>query len=384
MRRRIRRAFRRFRELLTVPESIADLSANLHSRDEAIQRQTAQRLDQTLADIEGKLSTLKGELSAQLSFIFHDYAEKLSAQLSTIFHAENSQQDEIKNTVTHINSSIHSRLNTLENETLPALSNQIHELLATQLEVLNITYGDRRARVPRTAERYQPASAYQWADTMKRANQEFPTIFPLWKERLDATAKAFRETKVGNAAWSGDVYSRAFRSLVERYARGRVLDVGCGVFGRPYYLSTYPAELISGIDPLKPEEPIDFECVEGISEYLPWPDGSFSTVVSATSLDHSLSLEQSLAEIRRVLLPEGTFLLWLGSTRGSPKYDPHDPAFSPADQFHLFHFDASWFEPMLLKHFRIVDRYELHKIGYSHVMYCLEEGANNVAPTKLG
>ena len=183
---------------------------------------------------------------------------------------------------------------------------------------------------------------------------------------------AFRQTKAGNAAWEGDVYSRIFRSFVERYASGRVLDVGCGVFRRPYYLVSYPGELVSGIDPLEPVEKPDFEFVRGIAEYLAWPENAFSTVTSATSLDHCLSLDRSLAEIRRVLRPGGCFLLWLGSNPGAPKYEPDVPGFVPSDKFHLFHFDVSWFEPMLLKSFTVIDRVELHKTGYSHVMYCLQ------------
>jgi ubiquinone/menaquinone biosynthesis C-methylase UbiE len=170
-----------------------------------------------------------------------------------------------------------------------------------------------------------------------------------------------------------------FRGFVERYAHGRVLDVGCGIFGRPYYLSSYPAELISGIDPLKPEQSPDFEFVRGISEYLPWPDASFSTVISATSLDHCLSLDRSMAEIRRVLRPKGCFLLWIGSNPGAPKYEPNQPNFAPADQYHLFHFDVRWFEPMLSEAFTMVDRVEFHKVGYRHVMYCLDR-AGSPAP----
>jgi hypothetical protein len=78
----------------------------------------------------------------------------------------------------------------------------------------------------------------------------------------------FQKTKVGNAACAGHCKSRLFHGFVERYANDRLLDLGCGVFGRPYYLSSYQAELIPGLDPLKPEEESDFEFVRGRWEYL--------------------------------------------------------------------------------------------------------------------
>jgi SAM-dependent methyltransferase len=182
---------------------------------------------------------------------------------------------------------------------------------------------------------------------------------------------AFKETKVGNAAHVGDPASRIFRSFVELNAHGRLLDVGCGIFGLPYYLASYPENLISGIDPLQPTAAAGFELVRGISEYLPWPDNSFSTVLSATSLDHCLSLERSLAEIRRVLRPGGRFLLWIDSVPGAPQYRPDSEGFVPADRFHLFHFDAAWFEPTLSGAFDLADRAELRRKEYSRVIYSL-------------
>jgi SAM-dependent methyltransferase len=413
--RRIEREIRRFRKrhstnsllkeaLQRLDQQILQLAQATLDMSEAIPL----KLNELRSEIPPKLNELRNELRAEvlaeLSFSFHDQAELLAdlkASLNEISHQEaeiknmmtqvnfslteikmaiNNETFEIKNTVTHFNTSVHSRLNNFENVNLVTFSERIHALTAVQLEILNLTDGHSGKGAPHLEERYQRASPRPWPAILDRAKQEFPRIFPLWKERLDATAKAFRHTKVGNAARPGDVYSRAFRSLVERCAHGRVLDVGCGVFGRPYYLSAYRGELISGIDPLKPEAPPDFEFVQGISEYLPWPDGSFSTVISATSLDHSMSLDRSLAEIRRVLVPEGCFLLWLGSNPGSPKYDPDSAAFVAADDFHLFHFDVSWFEPMLLEEFELVDRYEFDRVGYSHLLYCLRRRVGAQSP----
>jgi SAM-dependent methyltransferase len=417
--KRIARAFRRSRELLATPELLNNLEQQI--------KDSLNRIEVLAHKLDALSSDLKGEVAAELSFTVHDYAEsvadlhklvgELNERLSAIetFQSETrnlvtelntglhsrlnametfqsearnfaeelntslnsrmnniyNQQCETRNLVDHINTSIHSRLDLFENERLQAISNQTHEMMAIQIELANKIRGPN-APIANPEERYKPARGASWKATLERARREFPTLFLLWKERLDAMHDAFRQTKVGNAAWGGDVYSRAFRSFVERYANGRVLDVGCGVFGRPYYLSSHPAALISGLDPLEPEEEPDFEFVRGISEYLPWPDSAFSTVISATSLDHCLSLDSSLAEIGRVLRSGGHYLLWIGSVPGAPRYDPTKPEFAPADKFHLFHFDVVWFEPILSECFNIVDRLELNKVVYSHVMYCLE------------
>jgi SAM-dependent methyltransferase len=251
------------------------------------------------------------------------------------------------------------------------LFEQMHELTAVQFELRAKVSSKSSRRAPHRAERYLPADPKPFAQILSGAKAEFPRVYPLWRQRLDATKEAFVKTKIGNAAHAADPRSRLFRSLVETYATGRVLDVGCGVFGRPYYLMSYSAELIFGLDPLAPFEPPDFEHVRGISEYLPWRDESFSTIISATSLDHCMSLDRSLAEMRRVLRPGGRLLLWIDSVPGAARYAPNDPKFEPADRYHLFHFDTIWFEPMLTEHLQIVDRMELRKREFNRVMYVL-------------
>jgi SAM-dependent methyltransferase len=278
---------------------------------------------------------------------------------------------ELPNMLIHIESSLQSRLNRVENEAFPAVWRAIHEVMAVELRAL-AARADRSAWAARTAEHYLPAKPELFRDYLARAEKEFGTVYGYWHERLLTIERAFELTKVGNAAHAGDLYSRLFRSFCEIHAAGRILDVGCGVFGCPYYLRSYPRELISGIEPLAMREPCDFELVRGFSEYLPWPDEAFSTVVSATSLDHCLSLDRSLSEMTRVLTRGGKILLWIGSNPGSPKYEPAPPGFQPADQFHVFHFDVVWFEPMLEVQFDIIDRLEFQRPGYSHVFYALQ------------
>lgn len=282
----------------------------------------------------------------------------------------NNHAFELKNGVATLDGALNSRINDMVFVQLPGLLSQVHEVCALQLEAI----GAGRASAVNGHAYVRPKlrQVPSFEAVLRRAERDFPAVYGAWRERLDEMAAAFAETKEGNAAHAADPYSRLFRMFVQRYARGAVLDIGCGPFGRPYYLNSYPAELIAGIEPLAfPAPSEDIQLVRGISEYLPWPDRAFQTVISATSLDHCLSLERSLAEMLRVLAPDGVALLWLGSNPGAPPFRPDDPDFEPADRFHLFHFDIEWFEPMLQRQFEVVDRVKLDRAGYSHVFYAL-------------
>src|ERR1022692_5256823 len=120
---------------------------------------------------------------------------------------------ESRNLVDHVKGSFESRLNLFENEKLPAIADQIHEVIATQFDLFKEIGKSGAQRIAHPAERYKPATAHQWHASLDRAKREFHSVYPLWKERLDATLQAFRKTKVGNAAWAGDVYSRVFRGF---------------------------------------------------------------------------------------------------------------------------------------------------------------------------
>jgi len=108
---------------------------------------------------------------------------------------------------------------------------------------------------------------------------------------------------------------RAFAAFAD--LRGVVLDVGCGPQRIPSYAVGMAGELV-GIDPLTGEQPRDFAFVKGIAEYLPFADGSFDRVLFATSLDHVLSPELTLAEARRVTRRGGAVVVWLGEQAPPP------------------------------------------------------------------
>jgi SAM-dependent methyltransferase len=329
-----------------------------------------------LNELQALLSERSNQILGRLNEIDNRVFEGINKILGAHGAAENriievsNRSFELSNALQHLSSDTASRLNEVVNHHFPSVLEQVHESAAFQLP--------SRVRENRSAQkeasRPTPITLTSMDDVLKRASQDFSAVYKEWFERYETLVDAMSQTKVGNAAHGGDTYSRLFKAFLERYAHGPLLDVGCGPFGCPYYLKDYPAHLVVGLDPMPNEHYEDnVSLIRGISEYLPFDDGAFGTVVSGTSLDHCLSLDRSLDEMTRVTAENGIILLWLGSVPGSPRFDPLASDYQPADQFHLFHFDVAWFEPMLEERFEILERVKLEKGGYAHVFYALKK-----------
>ncbi len=112
--------------------------------------------------------------------------------------------------------------------------------------------------------------------------------------------------------------SEKLRQEVLAPARGRLLDIG---FGSGLNVAHYPKEVTSvvGIEPNPGMEklarqrisaatmPIEFKI--GSGESLPFKDGSFDTVVTTLTLCTIDDVETALREARRVLAPDGRYVL---------------------------------------------------------------------------
>jgi ubiquinone/menaquinone biosynthesis C-methylase UbiE len=97
-----------------------------------------------------------------------------------------------------------------------------------------------------------------------------------------------------------------------------VLDVGCGDAGVPIAFAEAGARA-AGIEPhdrsverarVRVEEHgVAVDLRHGVAEELPYPDASFDLVLLDNVLEHVRDQARTLAEIRRVLRPEGTLYL---------------------------------------------------------------------------
>ncbi|NIX76820.1 class I SAM-dependent methyltransferase [Microvirga terricola] len=207
------------------------------------------------------------------------------------------------------------------------------------------------AKAPTLSE---PDRSASFPDILKRLERDYPKVYPIWKTLFDNAVPLYQDDPDANLSTVNHPTATRFRDWVNLYAYGRLLDIGCGPVAVPHYLDGYDLSLVAGLDPLDGREPHPFQFYRGCAEYLPWPDGSFETVVIATSLDHVISLRKTLSEIRRVLSPSGVLILWLGFIPGGKYFDPHpeeEPV--PIDNYHLFHFDRPWFEEIMAEYFTL-------------------------------
>lgn len=213
-------------------------------------------------------------------------------------------------------------------------------------------------------------------DALRRLEALNPRLYPIWSKLFENGARAYAEDHTGSCSHREHRYALLFGAYTEIYGHGRILDIGCGPRGLPSYLATRRPALVYGLEPLPLLEQPSFAVARGFNEFLPWDDAQFDTVVSGTSLDHVLSLEASLAEVSRVLKPDGRYLVWLASIAGAPAFDERSPDAQAIDDFHLFHFDRAWIEPIFERHFEIVDVTTLPQPGFDHVFYCLRPSPN--------
>jgi len=128
-------------------------------------------------------------------------------------------------------------------------------------------------------------------------------------------------------------YTSHFGLSCDDYAGKRVLDIGCGPRGSLEWASM-AAERI-GVDPLAAEyrklgaADHQMRYVACGAEHIPFADGHFDIVTSFNSLDHVDDLDETIAEIGRVVRPGGLFLLLTDVN--------HDP--TPAEPI-VFGFDV--------------------------------------------
>lgn len=132
-------------------------------------------------------------------------------------------------------------------------------------------------------------------------------------------------------------------TLLRRIARGRVLDVGCGIGGHLARLNSASIELRVGVDPglsglIKGKKLFpDIYFVNANGYALPFQAHSFDLVICIDVIEHVEQPEDLLKEIHRVLKPEGAMFLqtpnyptkrfydiwhWLRKTRKTLLDDP--------------------------------------------------------------
>jgi SAM-dependent methyltransferase len=116
-----------------------------------------------------------------------------------------------------------------------------------------------------------------------------------------------------NVTWISELDERlsAIAELVTARRPAQVLDIGCGEGVLLDALSsTLPGALLVGIDAVAPPPDARWTGVTGdIASYLPFASGSFDVVVAGEVIEHVPVPDLMLAEIRRILRPDGRLVL---------------------------------------------------------------------------
>ena len=114
-------------------------------------------------------------------------------------------------------------------------------------------------------------------------------------------------------SWYERFYTSHFGLTHDDYVDKRVVDIGCGPRGSLEW-ATMARERI-GVDPLADEylklgaADHAMTYVASGAESIPYPDGHFDIVCSFNSIDHVDSLNETIAEMKRIAAPGGLLLL---------------------------------------------------------------------------
>jgi len=135
--------------------------------------------------------------------------------------------------------------------------------------------------------------------------------FEQWRELQELEYQTYHETYVGVFSVDGyKVPERVGEILSDTCGTGLCLDVGCGILPTPSYMKAGTRMRFFGIDPFPGEEPRTFPFAQAYGEYIPFKDKTFDTVLYASVIDHLYDPLASLKEARRVMVDNGSLMVW--------------------------------------------------------------------------
>jgi SAM-dependent methyltransferase len=231
---------------------------------------------------------------------------------------------------------------------------------------------DEKHQLPQVVAPVAAPLAHELDDQLKRLEARAPLNFRMWMDRFEAARKEYEKRDRASLSVIDHPEAFYFGQFIKLHGRGNLLDIGVGPLALPSYLWGWPAGQLAGLDPLDAWEEHPFPFARSAAEFIPWGDDTFDTVVAATSIDHIYLLDVAMDEILRVLKPGGRFIVWSGIFADTLPYDPCAGLIDPPDAFHLFHPGENWFLPYLERYFRLIERLDISKIGYSNSFLSFE------------
>ncbi|HXH00468.1 MAG TPA: methyltransferase domain-containing protein [Sphingomicrobium sp.] len=150
----------------------------------------------------------------------------------------------------------------------------------------------------------------------RRYDFEPETISTEWQAQQDAALPEYHEEEYNADTSIPRLFGNFMAVSLDR--NGTVLDIGSGISPQlPHYVAELGLQNYIGVEPFRVEVNPEYTMLAGaIAERLPLQDETIGAVIFATSMDHIEGLEQAMAEVRRVLKPNGAVYAWIGV------YDP--------------------------------------------------------------
>jgi O-antigen biosynthesis protein len=178
---------------------------------------------------------------------------------------------------------------------------------------------------------------------------------------LGSTGERIVEGQVADRLWHD--HSARYTFAVPYTVGRRVLDAACGTGYGSYILATHGALEVTGVD-------LDSETVAFASEryrharltyrqadvtQLPFADASVELVTCFETIEHVPDAAKALAELTRVLAPQGILLISTPNrTVTSPGKARHE---APDNRFHQVEFTPPEFDELLSGQYRVMARY---------------------------
>lgn len=152
----------------------------------------------------------------------------------------------------------------------------------------------------------------------------------LWKEKNELKYWKDRKLKEGELTNFHYEYFYTNHFGIEKsfYNDKTILDLGCGPRGSLEWATNAKRKI--GLDPLAHKYLLlgaskhDMEYLNAPSEKIPLADNTCDAVFSFNSLDHVENIEKTVKEIKRILKPNGIFLLLVEVNHPPTDCEPHE------------------------------------------------------------
>ncbi len=178
---------------------------------------------------------------------------------------------------------------------------------------------------------------------------------------LGSTGERIVEGQVSDRLWHD--HSARYTFAVPYTVGRRVLDAACGTGYGSYILATHGAREVTGVD-------LDADSVAFANQRyqlasltyrqadvteLPFADAALELVTCFETIEHVPDAAKALAELTRVLAPQGILLISTPNrTVTSPGKARHE---TPDNQFHQVEFTPPEFDELLSLQYRVIARY---------------------------